>query len=123
MSSEQDALRKIHREVLKLAAEDEARDIDVMIELNLPTPVLTAKAGLFGSRLSRLTAVTDEAAAVESGEAFRRFGAYLDSVSSGRPAPLRGANAYAVTLPARELLEVAKAPLVSSVTPNWHRQA
>jgi hypothetical protein len=117
--SDKEALQKIRDpSVRTLAAEGSDANVDVLVELDLPIPPLYVDQDPLGSGIrSRSSSVSDCPAAIDDGE-FEKFGKFLYRKSSREPTALRGGHAYATTLPARELIEVARHPLVHSVVPN-----
>ena len=113
-----DPLSKIHdAAVRQLAVEESEVPVDVLIELDLPVPMVQVTRGAGGGVTRSLT--TAPAGATEcAGAAFERFGVFLRGLGVGSPTPLATANAYAAKLPARALLAVARNPLVHGVAAN-----
>ena len=111
-------LSKIHDAGLRqLAAEGSTQSVDVLIELDLPIPVLRVTRGL-GGELARSLAPPRSGAAENAVAAFERFGGFLRGLGVSTVTPLITANAYAVRLPARTLQTVANNPLVHGVSAN-----
>jgi hypothetical protein len=117
MSNDIEALQKIRDPAVRaLAAAGSDTNVDVLVELDLPISRLYVESDPLGIR-GRSFSVPDDPNIGQEG-VFENFGHFLYDKSSREPTALRAAHAYATTLPARVLIEVARHPLVHSVVPN-----